>query len=243
MMRKDNILYAITGLLLGCIIGFVFANNTNQRGYAERAAAAAGKPQLPPGHPEIGGDHDHAHEHAGPDAEAVRRALKLADEQPDNFAVQLKAAETAYAAHQYDEAARLFARANKLQPDNFDAVVGLGNTNFDAERFEEAAKWYAAALRQQPDNVNIRTDLGLTYFYREPRDTEGAIREYRASLERDPDHAPTLQNLTVALTSKGDAAGARAALARLESVNPKNEVIPRLRAELDKLGGKTRAGD
>lgn len=229
-MKKDNILYAIIGLLLGLIVGFMFANTTNQRGWATQAAA--GKPQLPPGHPEV------EHEHAGPDAAAVRQAVRLADEQPDNFAVQMKAAETVYAAHQYGEAARLFARANKLRPDDFDAIVGLGNTNFDAERFEEAARWYAAALRQQPDNVNVRTDLGLTYFYREPRDTESAIKEYRASLERDPDHAPTLQNLTVALVTKGDVDAARAALAKLESVSPQNPALPRLREQLGKTGAK-----
>ena len=232
-MRKDNILFAITGLLLGLIVGFMFANTANQRGYAERVARQ--QSGLPPGHPEV------EHDHTGPDAAAVVQAVKLADEQPDNFAVQMKAAGTAYSAHRYDEAARLFERANKLQPDNFDSLVGLGNTNFDAEKFEEAAKWYTAALRQQPDNVNVRTDLGLTYFYREPRDVESAIREYRASLERDPNHAPTLQNLTVALTTKGDADGARAALARLESVSPKNEVIARLREQIGKIGAKTSA--
>jgi cytochrome c-type biogenesis protein CcmH/NrfG len=106
-------------------------------------------------------------------------------------------------------------------------LTGLGNANFDAERFEDAEKWYTAALKQKPDDVNLRTDLGLTFFFSEPRDIERAVREFRASLERDPKHVPTLQNLVVALTAKGDAEAARATL---EAVSPQNPALARLRA-------------
>jgi tetratricopeptide (TPR) repeat protein len=236
-MKKENILYSIIGALVGFIVGFAFANTTNMRGYAAQTAAPAQTQQagLPPNHPPVEGAA------AGPNAAAVETALKLASEQPDNFDAQARAAELAYSAHRYDEASKLFARANKLRPDDFDVLVGLGNTNFDAERFEEAEAWYTAALAKQPDNVNVRTDLGLTFFFREPRDIERAVREFRASLERDPAHVQTLQNLTVALTAKGDAHAARATLATLESVNPQNPALQRLRADLEKLGPPGRA--
>ena len=234
-MRKENILFSIIGALLGFIVGFMFANTTNQRGYAAQGTVATGRPPqtgaLPPDHPPVEG--------MGPNAAAVSAATKTATEQPDDFDAQARAAELAYAAHQYDEAAKFFARANKLRPDDFDALVGLGNTNFDAGKFEEAEKWYAAALRRQPDNVNVRTDLGLTFFFREPKDVERAVKEYRASLERDPDHVPTLQNLTVALTAKGDTEAARATLAKLESLSPQNPALQRLRADLEKPAAST----
>ncbi|HEX7175587.1 MAG TPA: hypothetical protein VF240_10045, partial [Pyrinomonadaceae bacterium] len=59
-MKKENILYCIIGALLGFIVGFGFANTTNQRGYvAQAAAAAGGQPGqmagLPPNHPPIEG--------------------------------------------------------------------------------------------------------------------------------------------------------------------------------------------
>ena len=228
-MKKENILYSIIGILLGFIVGFTFANTTNQRGYVAQGVAAGQQSQpggLPPNHPPV--------ENAGPSAESVEAAAKLAAEQPDNFDAQARAAELLYAAHRYGEAIKLFERANQLRPDDFDALVGLGNSNFDAERFEESGRWYAAALKRQPENVNVRTDLGLTFFFREPRDVERAVREFRASLERDPSHVPTLQNLIVALNAAGDRETARATLSKLESVSPQNAAIPRLRAELEK---------
>src|SRR3954469_3692998 len=179
-MKKENILYGIIGVLLGFIVGFTFANTTNRQGYAP-PGVAAGQQQptnLPPNHPPI--------ENSGPSAESVEAAAKLAAEQPDNFDAQAQAAQLSYAAHRYDDAIKLFSRANGLRPDSFDVLVGLGNTNFDAERFEEAERWYTAALVKRPDDVNLRTHLGLTFYSREPRDIERAIKEFRASLTRDP---------------------------------------------------------
>ena len=235
-MKKENILYTVIGVLLGFIVGFAFANSTNRQGYAAAQGAVAGQAQqsavLPPDHPPIEGAN------AGPSAEAIEAASKLASDQPGNFDAQASAAQLYYSAHRYDDAIKFFSRANKLRPDDFDVLTALGNTNFDAERFEEAEKWYTAALGQRPDDVNLRTDLGLTFFFREPRDIERAVREFRASLERDPRHIPTLQNLVVALTAKGDAEAARTTLAKLEAVSPQNPALPRLRAGLDKPDAK-----
>jgi tetratricopeptide (TPR) repeat protein len=233
-MKRENILYSVIGVLLGFIVGFAFANAANQRGYGAQAAPPGQSAQqtadLPPGHPPV---EDSAA--AGPGAAAIEAASKLALEQPGNFEAQLNAAELSYSAHRYDEAAKFFAAANRIRPEDFGALVGLGNVNFDAEKFADAEKWYAAALKQQPDNVNIRTDLGLTFFFREPRDVGRAVKEFRASLERDPAHVPTLQNMIVALTAQGDADAARSTLAKLESVSPQNPAVPRLRADLEKL--------
>lgn len=233
-MKKDNILYSVIGVLLGFIVGFAFANVANQRGYAPQAALSEQAAGLPHDHPPIGANAD------VPDAAAIEAASKLALEQPGNFEAQMNAAGVLYSSHRYEEAEKFFAAANRLRPEDFGALVGLGNVNFDAEKFVEAERWYAAALKQQPDNVDVRTDLGLTFFFREPRDVARAVKEYRASLERDPNHAATLQNLTVALTAQGDADAARASLSKLKAASPQNPAIPRLSADLEKLVAERR---
>lgn len=93
----------------------------------------------------------------------------------------------------------------------------------------------AESAAANPNDVNVRTDLGLTFFFRNPLDVDRAIKEYRGSLERDPNHEQSLQNLVVALTRKGVAKEAREVLAKLEQVNPSNPAIAKLRADLDSL--------
>jgi tetratricopeptide (TPR) repeat protein len=232
-MNKDSILMGIIGLLLGLIVGFMFANAINQRGNVG-AVVAPGAQQtqaLPPNHPPVAANT----EPTGPDMQTVQDAINLAKSDQNNFAAQMKAADYTDQAQRYDEAIQFLRRANQLQPDNYEAIVQLGNANFDANHYEEAEKWYTAALQKKADDVNVRTDLGLTFMLREPANLDRAITEFRASLERDPVHLQTLQNLTVALTRKGDAAQARVMLAKLEEVSPGNPAITTLRADIDKL--------
>lgn len=236
-MNKDNILFGVIGILLGFIIGFMFANSANQRGLQPAAAAATAttgaqaNSQLPPDHPPI--NQTGAQEQDG--MMDVQAAIKLAKDQPDNFDAQMKAAEAFYQIQRFDDTMEYLNRAIRLKPDAYDAIVILGNVNFDAGRFEEAEKWYTQALKIKPDNANVRTDLGLTFFFRTPPDIERAIKEYKTSLEIDPNHVQTLQNLTVAYTKKGDAAQAQATLEKLEKVAPTNQAIAKLRSDIEAL--------
>ncbi len=231
-MTKDNFLFSLIGLLLGFIVGFFFANTTNQRGALTQTAQGqlAG---LPADHPPVGANG--ASQASGVSQAEVQAALQRAKDKPDDFDAQMQAAELYYRIQRYEEAIELLTRANQLRPSSYEPLVNLGNANFDAGRFPEAERWYAAALSKRPDDVNVRTDLGLTFMFREPPDLDRAVAEFRRSLERQPTHAQTLQNLTVALTRKGEAAEAQATLARLEGVNPENPALPRLRADLEKL--------
>ncbi|HYJ48258.1 MAG TPA: tetratricopeptide repeat protein [Pyrinomonadaceae bacterium] len=238
-MNKDNILFGVIGLLLGLIIGFVFANNINQRGpTAVFTPGAQQQPNqaLPPDHPAVPGGGGAGGAQGGPDMQAVQEAINLAKTETNNFDAQMKAADYTYQIQRYDDAIQFLTRANQLKPDSYEAVVNLGNVNFDAGRYQEAEKWYTAALKTKPDDVNVRTDLGLTFYFRTPPDVDRAIKEYRASLAIDPNHVQTLQNLVVALTKKGDAAEARAALTKLEGVSPNNPAVARLRSDLEALG-------
>jgi uncharacterized iron-regulated membrane protein len=115
-MNKENVLFSIVGVLVGFIVGFVFANTANRAGLAPQGAAVATAQQqvegLPPGHPSV----DESHIHPKVDEAALAAAVKLADEQADNFAAQTNAASISAQAGRYDDAVKFYTRANKLKP-------------------------------------------------------------------------------------------------------------------------------
>jgi tetratricopeptide (TPR) repeat protein len=231
-MNKDNILFCIIGVLLGFIVGFLFANSANNRAPAPRAAtttaattsaSASQGSELP--------SNAVADQSAVP--QEMKDALQRAKSEPNNFDAQMTAARQLYDTKMYDQAIEFLVQANQLRPDDYETITALGNTYFDAGRFELAEKWYTAALAKKPDDVNVRTDLGLTFFFRTPRDIERAIKEFRSSLERDPNHESTLVNLIIVLTEKGDTKESQAALARLEKINPNNSALPKLRERVE----------
>jgi tetratricopeptide (TPR) repeat protein len=234
-MNKENVLFSIVGVLVGFIVGFVFANTANRSGLAPQPAAAVAAAQtqaegLPPGHPSV----DPSQMRPKVDEAALSAAVKLADEQQENFAAQTNAASLSAQAGRYDDAVRFYTRANRAKPDDYETLVALGNTLFDAEKLEEAGKWYAAALAKNPKDVNVRTDLGLTFLLREPAQYERAVEEFKRSLAVEPAHPQTLQNLTVAYTRKGDLASAEATLAKLRAAAPQSPALEELRSGIDK---------
>lgn len=237
-MNKENTLFGIVGLLAGLIIGFMVANSINRSAVMPASAPPSMSPQMqansnmPPGHPDIGGQNPAAM------MPEIQAAVDKAKQNPSDFEAQIKAAELYYQIERYAEASEFLKAANKLKPDHYETIVQLGNATFDNGKFEEAEKWYSAALTKKADDVNVRTDLGLTFVFRENPNYERAIQEFNKSLEINPKHTQTLQNMVFAYTRKGDAAKATETLAKLEAADPANPALSKLKEGIQEIGSK-----
>lgn len=237
-MNKTKLLYGVVGLALGLSLGYWGTNALNSSA-AESARTAAtttpGEGALPPDHPPAGGAEGQSTGAAmsGGAQNDVTNAIQQARNEPNNFAAQLKAGELFAQINRYDQALEFYQRAYQIKKDDLSVLVALGNMTFDLKRYAEAERWYQEALKLNPRDVNVRTDLGLSYFLREPKELDKAIAEYRTSLGYEPRHEQTLQNLISALVAKGDKAAARPYLQQLEQVNPNNQALPQLRAQLN----------
>src|SRR5205085_3578879 len=232
-MSRDNILFALVGIGFGLFFGFAFVMYANQRAVVNapantRAAAPAETDEAAPTDEQSSLAHGEQQRMQGMAQEVNKRAR----DNPQDYDAQMAAGKLNYEAHNYDDALGFYTKANQLRSNEVDPIIQLGNVNYDAGRYEAAEKWYTAALAKEPDNINVRTDLGLTFFLRQPPDYDRAIAEYRHSLERNPQHEPTLQNLIVALTKKGDKEEARAMFKKLQTINPNNPVLAQLQADL-----------
>ena len=151
-MSRDNFLFAIIGILLGFIGGFLLAGNITQREAAMRANPAAQSAQnLPPNHPPVGGDQ--TGEGGQQMLASVQTAMKQARENPNDFDAQLTAAKLEYQIQRYDQAIEYLLAANKIKPTDFDTMAMLGVANLDAGHFNAAEKWYKAALQKKPDDM------------------------------------------------------------------------------------------
>ena len=179
-MSRENILFAVIGILLGFIVGFIFASSMAQK--QAMAPAAASSQSLPADHPAIGG------QNAPGDPQAVRAevaaSLEKAKNEPNNFDAQLKAAELYYQIQRYDQAIEFLLKANQLQPTDYRTVVILGMVNLDAGHFETAEKWYRAAMKMKQDDVMVLAGLSEATLQRgDAKAAEDAI----AKLEKvDP---------------------------------------------------------
>ncbi|HEV2861091.1 MAG TPA: tetratricopeptide repeat protein [Pyrinomonadaceae bacterium] len=225
-MSRENILFALVGLLLGYVIAFHVVFHINQREPAAQArtASAAGGAAVPTNDVK---DRQRL-------ASAAESAAQQARQDPKDFDAQMRAGNAALEAGDSEGAIDFLTRAVELRPADSDAVVRLGHANFEAKRYEAAERWYSEALRKKPEDVDVRSDLGLTFFLREPPQTDRALAEFRRALDYDPQHVPTLHNLTLVQMKTGDLEGAETSLARLEKLDPEGNNVPLLRRELEK---------
>ncbi len=237
-MTKENTLFAIIGVLLGFIIGFMFANSVNRREEAHaHPPHTATVTQTPVTQTStLQGEHPAAvADEAGGMMPDVQAKIDRAKSEPDNFQAQLEAAELYYRIGRFDRAIELLLRANQLRPENYEIVLNIGNANFEAKRFAEAERWYTTATIKKPEDVAARTGLGSTFLFREPPDVDRAIAEFKRSLDINPNHEKTLGALIDAFVRKGDGEAAKETLARLEQVNPTNEDLGALRSRVEGL--------
>jgi tetratricopeptide (TPR) repeat protein len=153
-MTRDNLLFAIIGLLFGFIVGFIFASTMAQRNTAPVAAASG---QIPGDHPAVGPNAG-AQNPGGMQAE-VTAQLEKAKNDPKNFDAQIKAAELYYKIGRYDPSIEFLLKANQLKPDDYQTLVALGLVNLDAGHYEVSEKWYRAALLKKSDDVVVLAGL------------------------------------------------------------------------------------
>lgn len=258
-MNGQKILQAVIALFVGAAAGFVFADRANRKEIeelrAEVAQARSGKPATQKGANDFAAQPpatDAAP--AMPSEQEIRDIIAKADARADDANYQREVGQGVYMyslAQQspalMPEAIRLLKRAEKSDPKNFQTVLLLGNAHFalgqegDAKRYPEARAYYLRALETKPDDANLHALLGMTYYFGSPPDAPRAIGEYRKSLAKDPRHEMALQNLAAALVATRSLEEAQRRVGELEKVNPQNNALDNLRAQLAQArnaGGK-----
>lgn len=228
-MNRENVLFSVVGLLLGYVVAFHLVVYVNQNQAAVGAA-----------------DGQAAEQSAGAGGADRQRLLaeaeKAADEArqaPDNFDLQVRAAEAHFRAGSFEDAIDFMTRANRLRPDDYGTVVNLGQVYSAAGRFEDAGRWFKAALDKRPDDCEVRSELAYTFYKRQPSQPAKAVEELRRCLQSDPNNTHGLSNLAYMLLETKQLDEAESALARLEKIDPAYEQLPRLRDELRKARAGT----
>ncbi len=150
-MTRENLLFAIIGLLAGFIVGFLFASSMSQRQLTP-ASVAAGSQNLPADHPPVSGSGSSNPQQIFADVQA---SMKKAREEPQNFEAQVAAARLEYQIQRFDDAIGFLLKANELKPSDYETIANLGMVNLDAGHYDQSIKWYKAALLKKPDDISV----------------------------------------------------------------------------------------
>lgn len=200
-MTKDNFTFAVVGLLLGFIGGYMLhevmvarqpprltpelraqiVTSPNQGGNPMPGEAPQGAPEAGP----MGGN-----------------APAMAEVQ------QLQA-------------------ALERNPDDVDVIRRLGDLNFEIQNWPRAQQLYTRYLELRPGDPNVMTDLGISL--RESRQYDQALELFNKAQEIDPQHWQSYYNEVVVLAfdlKRFDEADL--SLSKLQELQPGNPNVARL---------------
>ncbi|HEU4510791.1 MAG TPA: tetratricopeptide repeat protein [Pyrinomonadaceae bacterium] len=192
-MSRENLLFAIIGILLGFIVGFMFASSMSQKMAMPQTASTQ---QMPADHPPVAGRQGETDPQAV--REQVSASLEKARTEPNNFEAQVEAARLYYQIQRYDQAIEFLVKANQIRPTDYDTVRMLGVMNLDAGHYDTAVKWYQTAMEMKSDDVMVLAGLThATLLKGDAKAAEDAI----AKLEKVDPNAEDLPNFRDRLAS------------------------------------------
>jgi len=200
-LTRENFLFAIIGVLLGFIVGFMLHGVMSQRDAERTAASTQQRQQLPADHPPLdnagSGDPQQT-------MQQVQQTIARARSDPKDFDAQIMAARLEYQIGQYDEAIKFLLTANQLRSDDTEVLLMLGAANAQAGHWDAAERWYKAALLKNPKDVAVATSLAFISLQRgDVKTAERAI----ANLEKLAPDSSDLQNFKNKLAELKSAQG------------------------------------
>jgi tetratricopeptide (TPR) repeat protein len=233
-MGKKGFWIASIGIIFGFIGGFFFANLLDRQEIdsLKTKLAQAQEAQTQDGAKMELGEADPDEPDLTPDE--IRQKIQRADQNLSDiqYQKQLGMSLYIYAGTKKDaallaDAKRLMLRAYEKDPKDQDLLLALGNVSFDIgqnkkdnKSLAEARGYYGQALQLKPGQVDVQTDIGSTYYLEEPPQYEKALGEYRKSLELEPEHTRTLDNMSRTLIMMGRLDEAAESLAKLKKIEP-----------------------
>lgn len=212
-MKRDNFLYVLFGLLIGFLSGYILHEVMAQRQPPLMPFGQAAQAGTPaPGNSA----------QPGGDASASGSANAGSDADTMQQILQLR-----------DYVAQ--------HPEDSQAVLRLGNMNFEIKRWDSAAELYDRYLEAQPDNPDVITDLGVCN--RQLGAYDQALDLFHQAQKLSPDHWQSRYNEVVVLAfDLNRPADAMPVLKDLERLQPDNEQVQQLAAEVKRRDQGTSAG-
>jgi tetratricopeptide (TPR) repeat protein len=190
-MTRENLLFAIIGILLGFIVGFMFASSMSQKQAMQQATAG---PAMPADHPPMSAQQNAV------DPQAVRNqvtaSLEQAANEPNNFDAQIKAADLYAQIGRFEQGIEFLVKANQLKPSDYDTVVKLGAFNVEAGHYDTAEKWYRAAMKIKSDDIRVLAGMAAVMLGKgDAKAAEDAIAKLEQASPNSLDLAPFRQKL------------------------------------------------
>jgi tetratricopeptide (TPR) repeat protein len=192
-MKPESIVFALAGVFLGLIAGWLLGSQQPARKAVSAAAPPPAAAQQPAARP------------AALDTAEVERYRSLAERDPSNATPRLQLGNLYFDAEQYGEAITWYEKAFELDPTNADVSTDLGVSYYYTNQADRALAQFEKSLAIDPRHTKTMLNRGIVLAFGK-QDLEGAAKAWERVVELAPN------------TPEGQAA--RRALDSLKAAHP-----------------------
>jgi tetratricopeptide (TPR) repeat protein len=163
-MKKDNVVFALTGMVIGIILGVLIAsqsvgkmqtvqpgtqtaNVSNGGGNQEQADQ-----QLPKGHPPINNESLQ---------NEIAQQQEILKKDPENQGAIVAIANMNYDMKNFPEAIKWYEKAVTKDPKNINLLTDLGTSYLQSQNFDKAMEYYNKSLSINPKHYQTLMNVGI----------------------------------------------------------------------------------
>ena len=199
-MRSESIVFAISGMCFGIILGWVIGTQqATKRTAAVVQQSAAADPQ-PSANPPAGTRQPPALDEA-----KVQGLMTIIKSDPKNAGAHVQLGNAYFDAERYPDAIKWYEDGLKLDPKNVDASTDLAVAYYYSNRTDEALKQFDYSLKLNPSHTKTLLNQGIVLAFGK-RDLKGATDAWEKLVKIAP-NSPEAQAARQGLQGIAAAAG------------------------------------
>jgi tetratricopeptide (TPR) repeat protein len=199
-MKLESVVYAVSGVLFGLIVGWIIGSEQAQLGPRPALTQQAEAPaQLPAPAPES------APAPAVLDETKVQALENVASKDPKNAVARAQLGDLYYDAGRYPEAIKWYEQSFTLNPRDVNVSTDLGVSYYYNKETDRAIEQLQKSLAIDPSHAKTLLNLGVVKAFGK-RDLQGATEAWKKLVEVAP-QTPEGQQAKQALESLSSAHG------------------------------------
>ncbi len=200
-MRSESIVFAISGMCFGIILGWVIGTQQAAKGTSAvvQMQSAAAEPQQSANQP--------AGTRQAPalDEAKVQGLMTIIKSDPKNAGAHVQLGNAYFDAEHYPDAIKWYEEGLKLDPKNVDASTDLAVSYYYSNRTDEALKQFEYSLKLNPAHAKTLLNQGIVLAFGK-RDLKGATDAWEKVVQLAP-NSPEAQAAKQGLQGIAAAAG------------------------------------
>lgn len=180
-MRRDSLIYALSGIFLGFILGWIVGGQ--QAG--PRAVPAAARQAAPA---QAANAQSSAPSTVVLDEGRVRTLVGAAEQRPQDAVVRVELANLYFDAERFTEAIRWYEEALRIDPRNVSASTDLGVSFYYTNQPDRALAQFEQSLKIDPKHTKTLLNMGIVRAFGK-EDLKGAAEAWEQVIALAPESA------------------------------------------------------